>query len=45
MDVVKRIVGGRRGNSGGKDSRALRKPPSLRKDKMLKSVPDLPKYA
>lgn len=29
MGVIKRILGGKRGNSGGKVNRALKKPPSL----------------
>jgi len=30
--VIKRILGGKRGNSGGKVNRALKKPPSLEID-------------
>jgi hypothetical protein len=30
IGVIKRILGGKSGNSGGKVNRALKKPPSLR---------------
>lgn len=36
--VVKRILGGKRGNSGGNESRALRSPPSLRYDRFHQHV-------
>lgn len=35
IEVVNFIVGGSNGNSGGKDSRALRKPPSLRRRRKI----------
>jgi hypothetical protein len=36
IEVVNFIVGGSSGNSGGNDSRALRKPPSLRSENRTK---------
>lgn len=44
MGVIKRILGGKRGNSGGKDIRALKKPPSLEIDIRIWDVTGLHEY-
>lgn len=44
MGVMKRILGGKRGNSGGKDIRALKKPPSLEIDIKIRNVTSVHEY-
>ena len=44
MGVMKRILGGKRGNSGGKDIRALKKPPSLEIDIKIRNVTSVYEY-
>jgi hypothetical protein len=44
MGVIKCILGGKRGNSGGKVNRALKKPPSLEIDIRIWNDTDMHEY-